>query len=93
MLKDAGCLNENNRSLINKRIYDYVYFSLLYAPEKQIKKMCEDIKTLHLPPQDNPKDCNRLKKSILHNFTKGSYGKIAFVLKLYKTAKKIKRLK
>ena len=49
MLKYMNFLTYENKNLTINRIYDYVFFTLYYAPKLSITTFCKQIRQLQLP--------------------------------------------
>lgn len=52
MLKKQNSLNEKNRTLVIRKIYDYIFFTLLHAPDNEIFVYCNRIRALNPPKVD-----------------------------------------
>lgn len=89
MLKDMGFLNDMNKCLLTNRIYDYVYFTLYYAPKAKIKSYCKQIRNLQLPSPYSLHKRSIRQKWVLNLFLKKRDSLLSTSLRIFRQLKQV----
>ncbi len=87
MLSAADKLDADTKKLVTKRIYDYVYWSIFYAPISKIVDRCKEMQALDLPPCTSLDGYPFKRRWILKRYFNGSYKTVKFAIKLHRSLK------
>lgn len=80
-----------NREIITKRLYDYVYFCLFYGEVKDLKNICQKIRSLNLPNRPHDASDKLFKKILLFCYAHSWDHVIIALIKLYRAARALVR--
>lgn len=84
MLEGMGYLFEENKFLITKRIYDYVFFTLFHAPQDGVLSCARKIRQMSLPPIGDFSQRGWKQKFILAQFIYRTDRLLKFSTGMYK---------
>lgn len=87
-LESMGYLEGENKIFIERRICDYIFFTLFHAPENKIITYCEMIRNLNLDSAVDYKDRSFLQKSVLKNYFNKKDKRLVAFLQCYRAARK-----
>ena len=83
-IQTCGMLYGENKQIMNRRLYDYVYFTLFHAPESDILDLCDKIKELNLEPCLSYLNMDIRQKWIVALFCSNHYGFIQASIRYYR---------
>lgn len=83
-IQTRGMLYGENKQIMNRRLYDYVYFTLFHAPESDILDLCDKIKELNLEPCLSYLNMDIRQKWIVALFCSNHYGFIQASIRYYR---------
>lgn len=84
MLQLMNFLNSENKTMLVKRMYDYVFFTLYHAPKYQIKYYAKQLRELCLPPPVDTKNPIWQYKWIIGLYRKEKDLLLCLTIRLYR---------
>lgn len=90
-LKAKEAFIGENRDILIRRLYDYVYYSLFHCKTHALKQMCAKIRSLDLPDRLPEAEEAAFRKLILFFFVRKWDLPMRAALNLYRGLKRIKR--
>ena len=90
-LEGKGYFTGENRTIMTRRVYDYIYFCIYYCDLKNIDQMCTRIRTLGIPSGDSVQKMKLRQRMVLFFYAHRMDFGNKIVLVSYRTLRRVFR--
>lgn len=87
-LEQKGFLSDENKTVMNQRLYDYVYFSLFHCQGTQVPAIFNHVRSLQLPPRKVRSDEPLFRKLLLLCYERNSPSVAVAILSLRRSLRR-----